>query len=536
MAAFAALNLAPSAFAEETSALDPHGWPCWQGPFGAGFRDFGYELVKDKTKIKELWVSEEQEIPCGWIGAQGERNLGIAGGYGGPMAYRDRVYHAWVWPSGEAYDAPQAEKSLDKRPEKWRVSGDDIIVCMDAETGTNIWKIAFEGKGWPSQLSMHHALMMPVAWDGKIYLNGSGGRLYCADAATGKKLWESRLGAFTDAVDKYKAAGITHFGGKLKENKEKAEGVPSIRRGPLLSVAAVGDGVAVVSDERNFKGPPDGTPHGLTAFDALTGEKLWSTPFNCVGGISSPVVTKWRDQLSFVSYCSERAVGLDSKTGEVLWQITPEDRGGKYVGSDKTTPAAYDGYVIIQGKEYEELETPEGGKPKKVRKYVYPSCWKVDGEKPEMVWEMERPGGGPGRGGNPVIYRGRAYVPWVNLHCLDLKTGKELSVVERFAGILSGTVSDGIYAKQSAQVSVAEEAMLRLDQKGGGVRIAGGGFDHPCLYKGRLYVRKAIQAPPKAPKRAAKEGLEPSKWDPKYAVACYELRATPNATETAAQE
>ena len=132
-----------------------------------------------------------------------------------------------------------------------------------------------------------------------------------------------------------------------------------------------------------------------------------------------------------------------------------------------------------------------------------------------------------------MIYQGRAYVPWIDLHCLDLETGEALSSLERASGILSGTVSDGIYAKQSALARVDTEAIKRLDQKGGKVRIAGGGFDHPCIYKGRLYVRKAIQSPAKP---GLKDKVDPSNWDPKYAVACYELRALgkPEEEQTAA--
>jgi hypothetical protein len=81
--------------------------------------------------------------------------------------------------------------------DKWRIEADDVVVCLDAATGTVVWKRVFARCGLNLNgfdASGAQPLLTPCAADGVVYAMGTAGRVYAMEAETGDVLWESMIG------------------------------------------------------------------------------------------------------------------------------------------------------------------------------------------------------------------------------------------------------------------------------------------------------------------------------------------------------
>ena len=117
-------------------------------------------------------------------GGNGFTGHKICGGYGSPVVASGRVYIAWWEPSGELIDSNAVAKADNKRPEKWLVTADEILACMDARTGRTLWQTRMAGTGWNQQYNNHCAIYQPV-----VACNDQQGGLVGFSIETGKELW-----------------------------------------------------------------------------------------------------------------------------------------------------------------------------------------------------------------------------------------------------------------------------------------------------------------------------------------------------------
>src|SRR5437870_10381559 len=71
-----------------------------------------------------------------------------------------------------------------------RQGGDEVIRCLDAATGKEIWQDKYPAPSVSGPASSHPGpRSSPAVADGKVVTLGVSGILSCYDAATGKKLW-----------------------------------------------------------------------------------------------------------------------------------------------------------------------------------------------------------------------------------------------------------------------------------------------------------------------------------------------------------
>jgi outer membrane protein assembly factor BamB len=132
------------------AATTSEDWPQFRGPDLDG-------LSKETE-----WVSEGQEDNL-WEGMVG---LG---------------YSACVVVDGKLYTAGHDEEA-----------GDDLVWCLDAETGEELWIHAFPSKLW-NQLHGGGTLTTPTVFDGVVYALNREGNLFALDAETGEVHWERNL-------------------------------------------------------------------------------------------------------------------------------------------------------------------------------------------------------------------------------------------------------------------------------------------------------------------------------------------------------
>lgn len=146
--------LSPSAHGDD--------WPQWMGPQRDGiWRETGLLETFPEGGPKVLWRAP------------------VGGGYSGPSVAAGKVYVMdYLRSDGDPTPSAGARQNL---------TGQERILCFDAATGKELWKVAYD---CPYSLSYPVGPRCTVTvHDGKAYALGAMGHFHCLDAATGKVLW-----------------------------------------------------------------------------------------------------------------------------------------------------------------------------------------------------------------------------------------------------------------------------------------------------------------------------------------------------------
>jgi outer membrane protein assembly factor BamB len=408
--AFYILSLGTAALAaEQKTAPAPSGpyapldYPCWRGPLGSGAAgECGAKLIEKAADAKLAWESEAQDLPHSSLTGGGQATEGISGGFGGPVVADGRVYLAYYVPGGETVDEEALKGAVDKRREKWFVAADDVVVCLDAATGKTLWKRVLKGKGLNQNYRLQGPFMQPCIAVGRLFLLGTGARLFCLDAKTGEPVWEQPLGAVTAALD------------KIREGPHAFRGLEA--QG-LNSSPAYADGVVVCNDHSGLITKTwISSNDGLVAFDAESGQPRW-TLAKAASATASPLTWNHQGKSYIVVGGLSRALCVEPRTGRVVWE-TPG------LLNVKGTVAVNEEYLVCTGAG--EQENAEG---------VGATCFRIDLQGARQVWRLE-----PEKKtawASPLIYAGRVYVGG---KCVDLATGK---VLERFPLDITSPVAAG---------------------------------------------------------------------------------------------
>jgi outer membrane protein assembly factor BamB len=180
----------------------------------------------------------------------------------------------------DEHDIPEAARTAVKAKFRIAVSiCDDMVLCLDADTGKTVWKKVFPNT-YPAGVAGRYSTAgsTPCVADGKCYVMGMDGAVYCLNAETGDVVWQGS------------APGGSH------------------------SSFAVVDGVAAVAGD------------GAIGFDVRTGDRLWVQPkVPKKNAWHSPALWRHNGKAYLIFrglYC------LDPKTGEVIWSA-PDQIGGK---------------------------------------------------------------------------------------------------------------------------------------------------------------------------------------------------------------
>ena len=184
-------------------------WPMWSGPNEDRLATTTEtNLIDDFSKGRLVWRSEF--AVGGSPGRAGglDRKLGgapwapITGGGSNVVMHDSKVY-AWRFrAAGETLADVLIEKLKQRRlkkneseefpiTDKFKVSADDVMACIDAHTGQTIWETTLHDRG--ANWQNHKVNIMghtPAVADGRIYAIGSAMTLYALDAQTGELLWE----------------------------------------------------------------------------------------------------------------------------------------------------------------------------------------------------------------------------------------------------------------------------------------------------------------------------------------------------------
>jgi outer membrane protein assembly factor BamB len=222
-------------------------WPQWRGPNRDG-------LVKNAT-VPALWpktLKEEWKVPVGV-------------GHASPVEANGKIY----------VFARQGE--------------DEVLLCLDAVTGKEVWRSSQPISYEPHEAARAHGKgpkSTPVISNGIVYTFGISGVISAHEANTGKVKWRREF-----SKEYSKTSPL--FGTAMS---------PLVDSG--LVIAHVG-------------GPDKGA---LNAFDAQTGATKWS---NTMDGpaYASPIIVTLAGTRQIVTFMQQHLVGVDFASGKLLWKL-----------------------------------------------------------------------------------------------------------------------------------------------------------------------------------------------------------------------
>jgi outer membrane protein assembly factor BamB len=197
-----------------------------------------------------------------------------------------------------------------------RDGGDEVITCLNAETGKEVWKEKYAcdevkgvAAGFKGQQKYTGPRSSPAVGEGKVCTFSVVGRLSCFDAATGKPAWN-------------------------KETKGRPMFYTSTS--PLIA-----DGKCII--HVGAGGGKGGAGKGdLIAFDLTNGEEKWKWSGDGPG-YASPVVATIRGVKQIVHLTDSNLIGVGFDDGKLLWKTaltTP---------SYQSATPVIDGDVVICG-------------------------------------------------------------------------------------------------------------------------------------------------------------------------------------------
>jgi len=191
-----------------------------------------------------------------------------------------------------------------------RQDGGEILRCLEAATGKEIWKSEKQDvlpANGPAQ-SFSGPRCTPTVADGKVVTLGLRGAVTCYDAATGKQLWR----------------------------KEDFKG--SLPRFFTSASPIVADGVCVAQLGGNENG-------GVIAYDLATGDEKWKWAGDGPSYASTMLMTVAGTRM-VIAETDKKIVGLGLKDGKLLWE-TPFAVQGR--GYNASTPIVNGNTLMYAG-------------------------------------------------------------------------------------------------------------------------------------------------------------------------------------------
>lgn len=239
-----------------------------------------------------------------WPQWRGANRDGKAGGFNVPKSWPKELTQKWkvVVGDGDATPCLAGDKLY---VFAWQ-NGAEVLRCLDAGTGKELWRDQYDTQGATGPASRHAGpRSSPTVADGKVVTLGVRGVLSCLDAASGKKLWRK---------DDYSSAWPRFF---------------------TASSPIIVDGLCVA--ERGGAGNG-----GIIAYDLASGTEKWKWTEDGPG-YASPVLMTMDGTKLIVTETDKNVVALGVADGKLAWQAPFAPQGMAY---NAATPIV-DGQTLI---------------------------------------------------------------------------------------------------------------------------------------------------------------------------------------------
>ncbi|MGI9107660.1 MAG: PQQ-binding-like beta-propeller repeat protein [Pyrinomonadaceae bacterium] len=243
-----------------------------------------------------------------WSQWRGANRDGRTDSFVAPKTWPKTLKEEWKVTVGVGHSSPV--EALGKLYVFARQAEEEVLLCLDAATGKQLWRASY-----PVAYDIHPAAMghgkgpksTPAVSAGRVYTFGISGILSCFDARDGQLKWRA------DFSRQYKQTSPL-YGTAMS---------PIVENGLVL--AHVG-------------GHDAGT---LMAFDAATGRVRWT--YDGDGpAYSSPVTATLAGVGQLITYTQKQLVGINLADGKPLWQL-PAKTG---YDTNSMTPVLYKDLII----------------------------------------------------------------------------------------------------------------------------------------------------------------------------------------------
>ena len=301
---------------------DAQDWPNWRGP--------NHDGMSTETGLQTQW---DASPPVVW-----RREIGSA-------------FSAITCVGGKLFTCGTQNKQ-------------QVLFCLDAETGSVLWQRPFE-KEYRDRQGGNGTRGTPTVDDGRVYIQGALGRLICCDADTGKVLWDRQF----DAKPQWGYSGSVLIEGDL-----------------------------AITSAGNADGP-------LVALDKQTGEILWKCGAP-PAGYSTPLAFTLEDQRYVAGFLGASIVIAEMKTGREVWSKPWKTSWDV----NAATPIFHDGQLFFSsGYEHGAI--------------LVRLARAGDRLTTTTVWDSQKI---RAKFQSPVLYQGHLYTSdEVGLKCLEFATGQE---------------------------------------------------------------------------------------------------------------
>ena len=250
-------------------------------------------------------ASAGQALAQDWPQWRGPNRDGKVGSFTAPEDWSKALTQKWkvIVGAGDATPALVGDKLYVFA----RQGEEEVVLCLDAATGKELWKdknaapsVSGPDRGHAGPRSS------PAVADGKVVTLGLAGVVSCLNAADGKLLW--RKDPYPGAFPRFHTA----------------------------SSPIVVDGLAVVQLGGGSKG-------GIVAFDLAGGDEKWRVDGEAAE-YASPVLMIADGTKQVVALTAKSLLGIGAADGKILWQVDCAPQGR--MAYNAATPIV-DGQVVI---------------------------------------------------------------------------------------------------------------------------------------------------------------------------------------------
>ena len=222
-----------------------------------------------------------------WPQFRGPRRDGIVNADLSNVNWQQAPVEIWRHPVGKGWSSFAIVGGLAFTQEQ---RGDnECVVCYDALTGRQIWEHADalrfdEAMGGPGPRAT------PTIADSRLYSLGATGQLNCLDALSGRKLWARNI------LDDAGAGNI----------RWAMAGSPLIAEGKVIVI------------------PGGENDHGVAAYDAASGEPVWSAG-TAPASYAAPTLASLHGTQTLLAFHGLGLSGHDLTNGALLWTVPWEN-------------------------------------------------------------------------------------------------------------------------------------------------------------------------------------------------------------------